>query len=97
MLVSTFKKKDDRECNEITIACTGCKQQKTRYRTKTRDSLKQHMHKQKAPAHQTVTRNYKIATYRGITFASNQAVQYHHINCHIQSIKFATKKGAPEP
>jgi len=64
---------------------------------KTRDSLKQHTHKQKAPAHQTVTRNYKIATYRGITFASNQAVQYHHTNCNIQSIKFATKKGALEP
>jgi len=26
-LVSAFKTKDDRECNEITIACTGCKQQ----------------------------------------------------------------------
>ena len=64
---------------------------------KTRDSLKQHMHKQKAPAHQTVTRNYKIATYRGITFASNQAVHYNHTDCNIQSIKFATKKGAPEP
>ena len=45
---------------------------------KTRDSLKQHTHKQKAPAHQTVTRNYKIVTYRGITFATIQAVQYHH-------------------
>ena len=54
-------KKDDRECNEITIACTCCKQQKTRYRTKkTRDSLKQHTHKQKAPTHQTVTRNYNL-------------------------------------
>ena len=27
---------------------------------KTRDSLKQHTHKQKAPAHQTVTRNNKL-------------------------------------
>ena len=27
---------------------------------KTRDSLKQHMHKQKALAHQTVTRNFKL-------------------------------------
>ena len=55
-----FQKKDDRECNEITIACTGCKQQNKIQDKKTRDSLKQHTHKQKAPAHQTVTRNYKL-------------------------------------
>jgi len=33
---------------------------KTRSGQKTRDSLKQHKHKQKAPAHQTITRNYKL-------------------------------------
>ena len=70
---------------------------KTSYRTKTRDSLKQRTRNQKAPAHQAVTRNYKLQ-HTGVlhlqqTRQSSTIVQ----NRNIQSIKFATKKGAPEP
>ena len=64
---------------------------------KTRDSLKQHTHKQKALAHQTVTRNYKLqhtgVLHLQLSRQSSTIIQ----NCNIQSIKFATKKGAPEP
>ena len=71
---------------------------KTRYKTKkTRDSLKQHTHKQKAPAHQTVTRNNKLqhtgVLHLQLSRQSSIIIQ----NYNIQSIKFATKKGAPEP
>ena len=64
---------------------------------KTRYSLKQQTHKQKAPTYQIVTRNYKLqhtgVLHLQLTRWSSTIIQ----NCNIQSIKFATKKGAPEP
>ena len=57
---------------------------------KTRDSLKQHTHKQKAPAHQTVTRNYKIATYRALSLQLKKEFQNHEKNGNIQDITMAT-------